>query len=236
MTNPKTSAGREVLFLDRPFYVDETVHRPRTSTEFITHAGYISYLNQIDRPVTAADIGVGSGVTAVSCALECPNLSKIYGIDLYEEALKIASRNVNSLEADSKVELLQGDLFTPLLNRPSDVIIANLPFANAAKVASIETETTTPGEPLSGIYGGETGFELYEKMFDQLQGYKYMDQVMGIWIFCATEHTKFVKRYHDDQFANFRQMTFQDKFKPHFSHFLLTKISFFAGEDLVQID
>jgi isopentenyl-diphosphate Delta-isomerase len=225
--------GREISFLDRPFYIDKTVHRPRTSTEFITEHGYIGYINQIGRTVTAADIGVGSGVTAISCALDCPNLSTIYGVDLYNEALAIAARNAATLHAGNKLELLQGDLFAPLLDKPVDVIIANLPFANTAKVAAITEETPTLDEPITGIHGGDTGFELYEKMFDQLKNYEYMDRVLGLWVFCGTEHTKYVAQRHKAQFSDFTLMAFQDKYKPHFSHFLLTRTTFNPGPELI---
>ncbi len=232
MTNQEASAGREIDFLDRPFYIDETVHRPRTSTEFITRAGYIDYLNQLDRPVVAADIGVGSGVSAISCALGCANVTRMYGVDLYADALAVADRNAKALQADGKVDLLQGDLFEPLLDRPVDVIIANLPFANTAKVEAITAELPISDEPLSGIHGGKTGFELYEKLFKQLEGYRYLDGVLGIWIFCGAEHAEMVRRYHESQFSAFRLMQFDDKFKPHFAHFLLTKVTFIPGMEL----
>jgi HemK-like putative methylase len=230
----ESTMGREIIFLDRPFYIDETVHRPRMSTEFITEAGYVAYINQLDGPVVAADIGIGCGVTAISCALECPDLTKIYGIDLYDNALMVAKRNMDALQVGGKVDLLQGDLFAPLLDTPVEVIIANLPFAATAKVDAIKIEQPKPEEPMSGIHGGETGFELYEKMFDQLKCYQYIDQVLGMWVFCGAEHIQFVARRHEEQFSDFRLMAFQDEYKPHFLHFLFTRVGFMPGPELAQ--
>jgi len=233
MPKPEFGNGREIVFLGRRFYIDQSVHRPRASTEFITKSGYIAYINQVGTPITVADVGVGSGVTAISCALECPRLVKVYGTDFYDDALRVAARNSNTLHTTSKVGLLQGDLFTPLLDKPIDVILANLPFASTAKLEAVKREMPKSDEPLTGIHGGETGFELYEKMFDQLRDYQYIDQVRGIWIFCSTEHTNFVKRRHTEQFDGFTLMTFRDKYKPHFSHFLLTRFNFYPSSELI---
>lgn len=233
MPKPEPGKGREIVFLGRRFYIDQSVHRPRASTEFITKSGYIAYINQVGAPITVADVGIGSGVTAISCALECPHLVKVYGTDLYDDAMRIAARNSNALHTNSKVELLQGDLFTPLLDKPIDVILANLPFASTAKLEAVKREVSKPDELPSSIHGGETGFELYEKMFDQLKEYQYIDRVRGIWTFCSTEHTGYVKRRHKEQFDGFTLMVFRDKYKPHFSHFLLTRFNFYPSPELI---
>lgn len=234
MPTPLPAASRTVSFLGRLFYIDTSVHRPRASTEWITKVGYIPYIRHIGRPVTVADVGVGSGVMAISCASECKNLTAVYGTDLYKNALSAASRNARSLQADAKVRLLQGDLFAPLLDQPVDIILANLPFASTAKVASIARETPEQDEPMSGIHGGGTGFELYEKMFGQLKGYQHMDEVAGMWIFCDAEHAAMVEECHQKQFGDFTLMRFEDAHKPHFRHFLFTKIAFRPGPELAQ--
>lgn len=217
----------EIRFLDRNFYIDETVHRPRLSTEAITSSGYISYLNQLSgESIVAADIGVGSGVIAISCALECPKINKIYGVDLYEEALKAAAINVKNWQVEDKVALLHGDLFNPLLNKQVDVIIANLPFASNSKLDAIKERAPKLKEPISGIHGGETGFELYERLFSQLKAYKFINNVTGIWVFCGRDHLDKVNQYHQSQFSSYKLMTFEDKYKPHYLHCLFTKFDF----------
>jgi release factor glutamine methyltransferase len=212
----------EMLFLARNFYIDNSVHRPRASTEFITGQGYIPYLKQLEKQnLTVADIGIGSGVIAVSCALECPNVEQVYGVDLYQEALRVAARNIETLEADSKVKLLQGDLFEPLMNIPVDVLLLNLPFASQQKISAIAHEMAPLDEPLSGIFGGQTGFELYERLFKQLAEYRYLNSVQGIWIFCAREHLAKLSWYHQQQFSRFKLQVVDDRFKEHFIHCLL---------------
>lgn len=236
MSTPEYASAREIVFLDRPFSIDETVHRPRISTEWITQAGYIAYINQRAQPVTVADIGVGSGVIAISCALECSHIARVYGVDLYGDALRIAARNVDAHKVNDAVNLLQGDLYAPLLNKPVNVILANLPFANTVKIEAIKSESAESAEPLTGIYGGDTGFELYDKLFDQLKDYRYMDGVLGIWVFCGTEHAERMKRRYEDQFAAFTLLAFKDRYKPHFSHFLLTKVAFDPSDAILKIN
>ena len=75
----------------------------------------------------------------------------------------------------------------------------------------------------------------HEKMFKQLRGYKFIDQVLGLWLFCATDHLDLVRRYHKEQFKSFQLIVFKDKFKPHFSHYLFTKVNFAPGQELEEI-
>lgn len=225
-----------ITFMGRTFYRNSTVHLPRPSTEFICKEGYIPYLQQVGPTgVVAADIGAGSGVITLSSALECTNIDRVYGIDLFAEAITIAKKNARRLGADKKVTLLQGDTFTPLLHTPVDVIIANLPCASDDQIEYITTHSKMKDEPLATIYGGPTGFELYEQLFSQLKDYEYMDRVVGIWLFGCDTHAPILKRYHAAQFPEFTLMTFADKYKPYFTHGLLTKTAFRPGPVLQPI-
>ena len=52
---------------------------------------------------------------------------EVNAFDLSEEALSVASRNVEKHDSRNQVRLLQGDLLDPLYEQV-DFIVANLPF------------------------------------------------------------------------------------------------------------
>jgi len=213
----KEYIDRKVKFLSRNFYIDERAHIPRPSTEFITKS-YIKSINDLVSPnLVVADIGTGSGVLPVSTALECSNIRKIYAIDLFEDALKVAKINRSKYGLANKIAFVKGDLFKPLLEKPVDVILANLPFADAAKMQKLRPEVIKY-EPISGIYGGKTGFELYDKLFRQLDKYQYFNRIRIIWIYCNIEHKQRVEYLHKSLLRDFKLKFVKDKYKPYYLH------------------
>ena len=221
MDEPKEYINKKTIFLGREFYVDSRTHIPRPATEFITKH-YVNSINGYKHKIVVAEIGVGSGVISISAALECPNISRIYAIDLYKEALEVASINVAAYKLQSKVELLQGDLFTPILDKNVDLIIANLPFASDKKMRSLRPEVLE-FEPICGIYGEKTGFELYERMFSQLKECKYLHSIKGLWVYCYKEHITRVRDIKESMFPSYDLELIEDADKPNYLHCFLHK-------------
>lgn len=217
INKPKEYADRKVLFLGRNFYIDERAHIPRPSTEYIAPF-YINSINDFGvKNLVVAEIGTGTGVLSISVAIQCLSVKKIYATDLFEDALQVAEKNRKDFGLGNKIELLQGDLFEPLLDEPVDVILANLPFANDEKMKQLRPEVINY-EPLSGIYGGKTGFELYEKLFVQLEKYRYFSSIKGLWVYCNVEHKPKVEYFHDSLFNEFKLKFVEDKYKPYYLH------------------
>jgi release factor glutamine methyltransferase len=218
---PDEYISNKVTFLSREFYIDAGAHIPRKSTEFIARS-YIDSIKNIQSDVVVADTGTGTGVLAISIALECANVTQVYATDFYDEALHVAAINVKRFLLDNKIKLLRGDLLEPLKDTKIDVIIANLPFADDAKMQLLRPEVKAY-EPLTGIHGGKTGFELYDKLFKQLSEYKYFSDLKGIWIFCNKEHLPLVKKYHATLFKDFSLKLVDDAYKDYYQHCLFVR-------------
>ncbi len=217
VNKPKQYIDKEFTFLGKKFYIDQGAHIPRHSTEFIT-VHYINSINNLSKSdLVVADVGTGTGVLSVSIASQCPNVKKVYAIDLFENALQVASINRSNFNLEDKIELLQGDLFEPLLDKQVDVIIANLPFADDNKMKALRSEVIKY-EPMTGIYGGRTGFELYERLFKQLEKYSYFRYLKGLWIYCNLEHKPRIEYFHRSLFNNFNLNIVEDKYKPYYLH------------------
>ena len=112
-------------FWSRPFRVTPGVLIPRPETELLIELALAEL--PADRPTDALDLGTGSGIIAITLAVERPR-SRVIAIDVSPEALVIAQDNAERLDARN-LRLLQGDWLTPLPpNERYDLIISNPPY------------------------------------------------------------------------------------------------------------
>ncbi|MDR2189246.1 MAG: peptide chain release factor N(5)-glutamine methyltransferase [Azonexus sp.] len=98
------------------------------------------------------DLGTGSGIVAISLALECPAAS-VTAIDLSPVALAVAAANAGRLGA--AVEFLEGDWYAPVAGRRFAMIVANPPYI-AADDPHLSGDGL-PFEPRQALVGGADG-------------------------------------------------------------------------------
>ncbi len=109
-------------FYGRKFKVSEAVLIPRPETEELVRL--IIKENKITSP-RILDIGVGSGCIAVSLAAELGGT--VYGTDVSEEAVQIATENAN--QHGAIVNFIQHDILQSKLNiRELDILVSNPPY------------------------------------------------------------------------------------------------------------
>jgi release factor glutamine methyltransferase len=143
-------------FYGREFVVTEHVLVPRPETEIM-----IEILKTLPLPSkpTIADIGTGSGCVGITASLELPN-AKVMLYDIDPEALRVASRNAQQLNAN--VTCYQADL---LEQRPeADVFLANLPYVPEHYSINKAAEY----EPKHAIFAGSDGLNLYQLFWEQI--------------------------------------------------------------------
>lgn len=113
----------EAEFRGRVFQVSPAVLIPRPETEVLVELA-LEKLRGLTAP-TVVDLGTGSGIVAISLALECP-LARVVAVDLSNDAISVARNNAGRLRA--QVDLRQGDWFFPLAGERFDVIVSNPPY------------------------------------------------------------------------------------------------------------
>ena len=143
-------------------HVDSRVLIPRPETEMVVeHA-----LNVIDAlgARLAVDLGTGSGVIAMSLAVERPKLA-VWGTDASDEALDVARANLAGIgRAATRVRLEAGDWFDALpreLAGTIDVVVANPPYVAADDALPAEV---SEWEPRAALVAGPTGLEAIERI------------------------------------------------------------------------
>jgi release factor glutamine methyltransferase len=143
-------------------HVDSRVLIPRPETEIVVeHAlGVIDTLGAR----LAVDLGTGSGVIAMSLAVERPKLA-VWGTDASDAALDVARANLAGIgRAATRVRLEVGDWFDALpkeLAGTVDVVVANPPYVATDDPLPAEV---SDWEPRAALISGPTGLEAIERI------------------------------------------------------------------------
>ena len=145
-------------FMGLPFAVGPGVLIPRPETELLVEWA-IAWLRQRDRDRTiVVDVGTGSGAIAISIATAMgPDWpGHVLAAEISPQAISIASRNRNRLDAEHRVRLVQGSLLS-WRDDPVDLVLANLPYLRADQIID---NPQLAAEPSLALNGGVDGLDL----------------------------------------------------------------------------
>ena len=147
-------------FHGRTFACDKRALVPRPETEQLVE---LALEMAKDKPAaTILDIGTGSGVIALTIALELPSAT-LHATDLSPDALALAAENAARHALTDRIVFHQADLLPPDDAR-FDLIIANLPYIPAEEIASLSPEVRH--DPASALDGGADGLDLIRRLID----------------------------------------------------------------------
>src|ERR1700759_5622857 len=163
-------AGEPVAYLTgerelwgRPFAVDSRVLIPRPETEHIIEVALQERLPE--RP-WILDVGTGSGILAVTLALEIPG-SRAVATDLSPGALAVAAKNAQRLGA--RVSLVNTDLAAGLDLSRFDLVVSNPPYVDRSEIPEMSVEVHG-FEPSLALFPPGDGDSLYPRLFAQCSG------------------------------------------------------------------
>jgi release factor glutamine methyltransferase len=149
-----------VEFCGHEFLTDKRAMVPRPETEEL-----VEFLkSEIRNPKSEIlDVGTGSGVIALSLAVRFPD-SKVYAIDVSDDALSLAKENAARLGLIERVQFQKGDLLGNFSER-FDLIVANLPYVSMQDRHLLAREVLH--DPEVALFGGERGDELVRRLIEQ---------------------------------------------------------------------
>ena len=152
-----------VEFHGRSFLCDPRALIPRPETEELVE--HILALR--DKPARVLDVGVGSGVIALTLAAEWPEAA-IDAVDISPSALALAAENAVRLALMGRVNFLQSDLLSGV-SGPYNLIVANLPYIPAAEIPTLSREVRR--DPRSALDGGPDGADIIRTLLDQARNH-----------------------------------------------------------------
>lgn len=149
-----------VSFYSQTFHIERGALIPRPETELLID----KVLEAVDKEarITIVEVGVGSGVISIILAQKLPNV-RIIAVDISDEALAIASKNIEEAGLQERIELRQSDLLESVEEEIA-LLVSNPPYiADNAQVAD-----NLAYEPDGALYGGSVGDEVIKRLIDEV--------------------------------------------------------------------
>jgi len=164
----------EFYWLD--FYVDSRCLIPRNDTEIMVDKS-VETIHELSlqKNITYIDIWTGSWAIPISVVDKIwDKIDKTYAVDISEDALEVAKKNIKTYNLVDKIKLLKSDLLEdifPLLTREGGrewVITANLPYIKNQDYKNMDKEVILHEPAIALYWWKKTWFELYEKLIKQI--------------------------------------------------------------------
>tara|TARA_B100001250_G_C19748536_1_gene766558 strand:+ start:314 stop:1153 length:840 start_codon:yes stop_codon:yes gene_type:complete len=140
------------------FFVNQFVLDPRPETEAIIEES-LNIVKNKNSNFRILDIGTGSGAIAISLAREFIN-TEIIAIDISDEAIKVANKNINDKKLHNQIKLKKGSIDS--IKGKFDLIVSNPPYLSKNEIIDIAIEIKN-FEPKIAYYGGDDGLFFYRE-------------------------------------------------------------------------
>jgi release factor glutamine methyltransferase len=147
----------------RSFEVDSRVLIPRPETE---HLVEVALGEALPEAPWILDVGTGSGILAVTLALEIPG-ARVLATDLSPAALAVAAKNARRLGA--VVTLINTDLTAGVDLARFDLVVSNPPYVDRSEIPEISLEVLD-FEPHLALFPPGAGDATLARLFSQCAG------------------------------------------------------------------
>ncbi len=152
-------------FMGENFYVNENVLIPRDDTEILVREAF----SKVKNKNKILDIGTGAGIIACMIA----KLSKkalfeveIIALDISNEALDIAYKNIKKLNLIRTVLLRKSDVFSNVKQGEKfDIIVSNPPYIPEKIKNTLQKEVLF--EPSIALFAKDEGLYFYKKIIKE---------------------------------------------------------------------
>lgn len=153
----------EAIFCDIPFYVDERVLIPRSPIAELIEQQFAPWINP-DEVYHILDLCTGSGCIAIAAAMAFDD-ALVDAVDISEDALAVAEKNVSELGVEEEVSLIKSDLWNNLPKTTYDIIVSNPPYVSSQEMAELPEEYLH--EPNLALETTDDGLLIVERILEQ---------------------------------------------------------------------
>ena len=166
-------------------------------------------------PTIVVDIGCGSGIIGTSVA---DLADEVIFLDISPEALAVAEQNFRTHYPEKKAQFIISDLLSniPIFQYSNILFLTNLPYIKDADWKNMSADTVH--EPRLALFGWEkTGFEMYERLFQELDSVKLLscDSVKLLYEFWFDQREvaeQVVKKYPQWEYSFFADYAGVERF------------------------
>lgn len=173
--------SNKVSFYSQEFYIAEGALIPRPETEILIDEVF-KYVENTQIDMQFVEVGVGSGIISIILAKKFPN-ARFIAVDISEDALRIAKKNIQRFGLENRIELRLGSLLD-CVDEKIDYLVSNPPYIENG----VSLESNLDYEPQNALFGGAVGDEIIKMLLDEVlkreikffsceMGYDQMDKI-----------------------------------------------------------
>lgn len=162
---PLQHLTNQAFFMGYEFFVNEHVLIPRQDTEVLVEEAE-KRLQTMENP-KILDMCTGSGCILLSILADMEKVHGI-GVDISEEALKVAEKNAENLQVSERVQFIESNLFSGVFFSEKDgndtgsydILISNPPYIPTKEIEELMEEVRFH-DPRLALDGHEDGLYFY---------------------------------------------------------------------------
>lgn len=165
---------KRVTFMTMEFLVGPGVLAPRPETELLGSVA-VDLLEQVAPRPLVIDMCCGCGNLGIAVANRHPG-ARVWACDLTPETTAIARKNVARYGLEERVEVVESDMFSALVDRPEplegriDLVICNPPYISTGRLAADRAHLLDE-EPREAFDGGPYGITLHQRLVREAQAF-----------------------------------------------------------------
>jgi len=180
---PVAYLTHEATFAGLPFYVDERVLVPRSPIAELIEQRFDPWVDE-EQVFNVLDLCTGSACIAIACAYAFPE-AQVDAVELSDDALEVASINLENHDLTEYLGLYQSDLFNQLPKKQYDIIVSNPPYVAIKEWEELPAEYHN--EPEMGFTGGTSGLDLVIRILADADEYLTKQGVLIIEVGSSAE-------------------------------------------------
>ncbi|MFT4171405.1 MAG: 50S ribosomal protein L3 N(5)-glutamine methyltransferase, partial [Rhodocyclaceae bacterium] len=174
---PAAYITNEAWLGDFRFYVDERVIVPRSYCAELIEGGLSPWIEDDSQVTRALDLCTGSGCLAILLAHRFPD-ALVDAVDLSDDALAVAARNVDDYGMEDQISLIKSDVFSGLGDTRYDLIVSNPPYVTSESMARLPDEYRA--EPEMALAAGDDGLDVVRVILREARRHLTPDGVLVV--------------------------------------------------------
>ncbi len=175
---PVAKILKRKAFWKHDFIVSSATLDPRPDSETLIEAA-LAYFPTSQPPLRLLDLGTGTGCLLLSLLAEYPQATGL-GVDISEQALKVAGENARLLGVEHRTEYRLSN-WCEQVSGTFDLIVCNPPYIAESDADTLAAEVRRH-DPSVALFGGEDGLQAYRCVLPQAMARLMQDGIMIIEI------------------------------------------------------
>ncbi len=183
-------------FWSLPFRINEHTLDPRPETELVVEEVLKFTKDNQNKPFRILDLGTGSGCILIALLHELKNATGL-GVDISEEALKMAQENATQNRVEKRISFLQNN-WTQGLTETFDIIVSNPPYIPLSEKEALE-DAVRKYDPFLALFGGKDGLACYRILSQEIRPLM-SDKSIAVFEFGIGQRKDIEQLFHEQGF------------------------------------